>query len=171
MHCILIRFCVHWLHQEKQIASVTGCVAEVFINIYQVGACTSLTNFYQHPFFAHAIDRSRGACSQWTTAASNGLLGILSLSLRGSSIFMFIRTLEGKGIHARCFLFFLCLFCCCQVHWMNKKGFTQTAMVKMIAGTMRGFFSGFFGHKGATISATIGLPTNDSFHTWHPCAS
>ena len=41
---------------------------------------------------------------------------------------------------------------------MNKKGFTQTAMVKMIAGTMRGFFSGFFGHKGATISATIGLP-------------
>ena len=66
---------------------------------------------------------------------------------------------KGKAYMRDVFLFFLaCKFCCCQVHWMNKKGFTQTAMVKMIAGTMRGFFSGFFGHKGATISATIGLP-------------
>lgn len=41
------------------------------------------------------------------------------------------------------------------VHWMNKKGFTQKAMVKMIAGTMRGFFSGFFGHSGRSYTSII----------------
>ena len=49
-----------------------------------------------------------------------------------------------------CEMFFFSLFSRCEVHWMNQKGFTQKAMVKMIAGTMRGFFSGFFSHSGAT---------------------
>ena len=45
---MLIRFCVQCFHMfspKKADARVTGCVAEVFINIYQVGACTPLANF------------------------------------------------------------------------------------------------------------------------------
>ena len=178
-------------------------------------------------FFTYGIDRSQGACSQWTTAASNGPLGILSLSLSGRfehwkgkgwnwhvHNFTYIYTVRKncrtrvskckiahrawlqkmfvlnicelfwnveswahsqyiEGIwgnnmsttmasfrlrgYARCFF---SLFCRCEVHWMNQKGFTQKAMVKMIAGTMRGFFSGFFGHSGATWCHHL------AFHKW-----
>ena len=89
-----------------------------------------------------------GACCPWIAAAwlgSRGCTPFLSSSL--------------LGMWCRCYQ--------PEVQWMNKKGSTQHAIVRMLAGSMRGYFSLFTHHGGILPEFETG--SQDEHGTLHNC--
>ena len=90
-----------------------------------------------------------GACCPWIAAAWPGSRGCTPFHLSSSLL----------GMWCRCYQ--------PEVQWMNKKGSTQHAIVRMLAGSMRGYFSLFRHHGGILPEFETG--SQDEHGTLHNC--